>query len=171
MMTNYRSKLSEPAKTAIGRWKPYIVKTNLKKFLRDGALHPTLFTLHEDHDGYFVPEENDIQEIFELDFPVIDLVIPAMRKHVRNRKSICVCLCSLIFGKMLTGRRNVEGDLSIDKEEAEKMLVLHFETKGSIRKDVRVYIIRDEWKPPQLEYNPSFSGNIDGLPNLINNES
>ena len=169
-MTSYRSESSDVAKRAISRWKLYIVKANLKKFLQDGAIHPTLFTLHEDEKGFFVPEENDIDEEFNLEFPIMDTVLPSIRMHIEKNKSICVCLSSLIYGKMLTGRRH-QGAVYVDKEQTEKMLVIHFETKGYVKKDIRVYVVRDEWSPPQLEYDPSFSGDIDGLPNLINNES
>ena len=169
MMTSYRSESSDVAKRAISRWKLYIVKANLKKFLQDGAIHPTLFTLHKDEEGFFVPEENDIDEEFNLEFPIMDTVLPSIRMHIEKNKSICVCLSSLIYGKMLTGRRH-QGAVYVDKEQTEKMLVIHFETKGYVKKDIRVYVVRDEWSPPQLEYDPSFSGDIDGLPNLINNE-
>jgi len=169
MMTSYHSKLSDIEKRAISRWKPYIVKTNLKKFLQDGAIHPTLFTLHEDKEGFFVPEENDINEEFNLEFPIIETVLPSIRKHIKKNKSLCVCLSSLIYGRMMTGIKR-RGSVYIDKEQTEKMVVLHFETKGYEKKDIRVYVVRDEWKPPQLEYHPAFSGDIDGLPNLINSE-
>ena len=165
-MTTSRSNLNDSERGAVSRWKPYVVKTTLKRFLKEGLLFPTLHTLSENEEGFFVPEEKDLQNEISYDFPLIELVIPSIRDHVVNQESICVCLTSVIVGRMLKGKKT-GNNVSYEEERSEKLLILHFETKNRKRKDIRVYCVREEWDPAQLEYLPHFSGNIEGLPTLM----
>jgi len=103
---------------------------------------------------------------FDLHIPVIDLVIDNVKDFVKEKACIGTCICLVAKGSVTSIK--TEGNKILDKKQKdEKMLLMQFEFKGDEEKDVKVYSVRSEWSPVQLEYLPYFSGDVDVLQNIL----